>query len=300
VMLASLVSELKGLQGGLAAQQAALTDFIAETNAERTQNRAAATQSREALKKAPAPVVVVVDDKDTIVEQPTLKAKKNRKFYAVAKGHSTGIFHSWRVVAKVIKDYPGAIHKRFRSEATAQAWLDDRHLPRDQESRSGGTWDTRVEGLDDIPEEVACEPTLEDVRRTSLLIDQIVNLSTIGPDPSTGKAKEIYGQSLQVEPEVLNLLCPKGVTASVRKDIMETTIDVSSLPGKFTSNNNVHCTMRWGQGGAMRHPTYAVCVSAAYRPFCTSLCLFMPFFVTHPPCALFAVSFFSRVIFLTK
>jgi hypothetical protein len=66
-----------------------------------------------------------------------------------------------------------------------------------------------------------------------------VNLSTIGPDPSTGKAKEIYGRSLQVEPEVLKLLCPKGVTASVQKDIMETSIDVSSLPGKFTSNNNV-------------------------------------------------------------
>jgi hypothetical protein len=239
VLLASLLSELKGLQGGLAAQQAALTNFIAETNAERTQDRAAATQSREALKKAPAPVVVVVDDEDTIVEQPTPKAKKNRKFYAVAKGHSTGIFHSWRVVAKAIKDYPGAVHKRFRSEATAQAWLDDRRSPRDQESRSEGTWDTRVGGLDDIPEEVACEPTLEDVRRTSLPIDQIVNLSTIGPDPSSGKAKEIYGQSLQVEPEVLKLLCPKGVTASVRKDIMETSIDVSSLPGKFTSINTV-------------------------------------------------------------
>jgi hypothetical protein len=32
------------------------------------------------------------------------------------------------------------------------------------------------------------------------------------------------------------------------------------------------------EGGPMRHPTYAVCVSAAYRPFCTSLSLFMPFF----------------------
>jgi hypothetical protein len=62
-----------------------------------------------------------------------------------------------------------------------------------------------------------------------------VNLSTIGPDPSTGKAKEVYGRSLQVEPEVLKFLCPKGVTASIRKDIMET----SSLPGKFTLNNSV-------------------------------------------------------------
>jgi hypothetical protein len=66
-----------------------------------------------------------------------------------------------------------------------------------------------------------------------------VKLSTIRPDPSTGKAEEIYGRLLQVEPEVLKLLCPKGVTASIRKDIMETSIDVTSLPGKFTSLINV-------------------------------------------------------------
>jgi hypothetical protein len=207
VLLATLVSELKGLKGGLAAQQEALTDFIAETNAEHTRDRAKTTQSTGASKKATALLVVVVDDEDTVVE-PTLKAKKNRKCYAVAKGHSTGVFHSWRAVTKAIKDYPGAIHKRFRSEVTAQAWLDDqrdpkdsdRRGPRDQDSRSGDTWNTRVEGLEDIPEEVVCEPTLQDVRRTSLPIDQIVNLSTIGPDLSTGKAKEIYGRSLQVEP----------------------------------------------------------------------------------------------------
>jgi hypothetical protein len=163
VLLAAFVSELKGLKGGLAAQQEALTDFIVETTVERTCDRAQAMQSRESLKKkAPAPVVVVVDNEDTIVE-PTLKAKKNRKLYAVAKGHSTGIFHSWRAVAKAIKDYPGDVHKRFRSEAAAQAWLDKRRDPRDNDSRLGDTWNTRVEGLDNIPEEVACEPTPEDV-----------------------------------------------------------------------------------------------------------------------------------------
>jgi hypothetical protein len=79
VLLATLVSELKGLKGGLAAQQAALTDFIAETNAERTRYRAKTTQSTGASKeKATALLVLVVDDEDTVVE-PTLKAKKNRK-----------------------------------------------------------------------------------------------------------------------------------------------------------------------------------------------------------------------------
>jgi hypothetical protein len=100
------------------------------------------------------------------------------------------------------------------------------------------TWNTQVDGLGDIPNEVGIGLPPE-VLRTSLPIDQIVNLSTVGLDTSSGKSKELYGTSLQVEPEVLKLLCPKGVTAAVQKDIMETLIDVSSLPGKFTSNDTV-------------------------------------------------------------
>jgi hypothetical protein len=65
-----------------------------------------------------------------------------------------------------------------------------------------------------------------------------VDLTTIGPDSSAGKPNEIYGRLIQVEPEVLKLLCPKGVTASVQKEIMETAIDVVSLPGKFTSSKS--------------------------------------------------------------
>ena len=55
---------------------------------------------------------------------------------------------------------------------------------------------------------------------------------------SVRKAKELFGCSIQVEPEVLKLLCPKGVTATVRKEIMKTAVDVVSLPGKFAAGLN--------------------------------------------------------------
>jgi hypothetical protein len=69
--------------------------------------------------------------------------------------------------------------------------------------------------------------------QTFLPLDLIVDLMTVGPNPSSGQRTKIDGQSIQVEPEVLKLLCPKGVTAQVRKEIMEGLIDVVSLPGKF-------------------------------------------------------------------
>ncbi len=52
--------------------------------------------------------------------------QEEQKSMKLDKGKSTGgVFHSLRVVAKAIKDYPGAVHKRFRSEVTAQAcgWM---------------------------------------------------------------------------------------------------------------------------------------------------------------------------------
>jgi hypothetical protein len=57
----------------------------------------------------------------------------------------------------------------------------------------------------------------------------------VGPDPSVGEATEIYGTSIQVEPEILKILCPKGVTATTRKELIECAPDVLSLPGKLGS-----------------------------------------------------------------
>jgi hypothetical protein len=184
---------------------------------------------------------VIEDGEGTIVQPKTAKTQRRPKnttctVYAVARGRKTGIFHFWNEVIRSVHGYSGAVHRRFRSTEAARAWLAQKRVPGfvDDDSESGNTWATVRE---DVPTEIGSMEVKEaSLSRTSLPLDQIVDLTTIGPDSSAGKPNEIYGRSIQVEPEVLKLLCPKGVTASVRKEIMEAAIDVVSLPGKFTSS----------------------------------------------------------------
>jgi hypothetical protein len=60
----------------------------------------------------------------------------------------------------------------------------------------------------------------------------------MGPDQLVGKAKEIHGTSIQIEPEILKKLCPKGVTAAVRKELMEASVNILTLPGKLNASIN--------------------------------------------------------------
>jgi hypothetical protein len=185
----------------------------------------------------------VVQDEDSTVIQPLFEKprkhkKNNRAVYGVARGHRTGIFYRWNEVIRSVQGYSGAMYKRFRSKEAACAWLAEKRASGfgDNDPDSGDTWATLREESE-IRQAVGgrSAPNDPSMPRTSLPLDRIVDLKTVGPDPSSGKPTEIYGQSIQVEPEVLKLLCPKGVTAPVRKEIMEASIDVVSLPGKFSN-----------------------------------------------------------------
>ncbi len=163
--------------------------------------------------------------------------KKNRgRFYAVANGRRIGVFSNRRDLLKSITGFKGAIWKRFRSEQAAHLWLAQRYQPEgvDDDSISGDTWATKVEPLDGIPLEVGGD----DRPRQALPTDQIADFSTMGPDNSVGKSKEIHGTSIQIEPEILKKLCPKGVTAAVRKELMEASVDILTLPGKLNASSN--------------------------------------------------------------
>jgi hypothetical protein len=77
-------------------------------------------------------------------------------------------------------------------------------------------------------------------------LEDIVDLDTIGPDPSTGRDNEIYGKSTEIELEILKALCPKGVTPEVGDELMEAAVDVCSLPGKLATSE----IAQWDQMGA--------------------------------------------------
>jgi hypothetical protein len=76
-------------------------------------------------------------------------------------------------------------------------------------------------------------------------IKNIINVTTIGSDSLIGNSKDIYGTSILVEPEVLKSPCPKGIIAPIWKELMNATVDVTSLPGKYNaSNENTDRTIR--------------------------------------------------------
>jgi hypothetical protein len=68
-------------------------------------------------------------------------------------------------------------------------------------------------------------------------ISDILSPEALGPDASVGKEDEIFGQSLEVQSEVLNFICPKGITLDVKEELMEAATDVCALPGKLKGND---------------------------------------------------------------
>lgn len=46
-------------------------------------------------------------------------AKKSKKYYVIWKGHDTGVFDTWAECQKLIKNYPGATYKSFKTKEEA-------------------------------------------------------------------------------------------------------------------------------------------------------------------------------------
>ena len=80
------------------------------------------------------------------------------------------------------------------------------------------------------------KPTKKGCKKPSRLSD-ILSPEALGPDASVGKEDEIFGQSLEVQSEVIDFLCPKGVTQEVQEELMEAATDVCALPGKLKGND---------------------------------------------------------------
>jgi hypothetical protein len=51
--------------------------------------------------------------------------------------------------------------------------------------------------------------------------DRIFDPEHAGTDPSFGKGNEIHGASIESEEEVLEIVCPKGVSEYIRRELME-------------------------------------------------------------------------------
>ncbi|XP_057322248.1 ribonuclease H1 isoform X1 [Microplitis mediator] len=54
---------------------------------------------------------------------------KNMNFYAVAKGRSPGIYQTWDDCKNQVNKFPGAVYKKFSSQAEAQSFIEERSGP---------------------------------------------------------------------------------------------------------------------------------------------------------------------------
>ena len=50
------------------------------------------------------------------------------KYYAVRKGHQTGIFNDWPTCQKAVKGYSGAEFKSFKTKKEAEDGIRDRNV----------------------------------------------------------------------------------------------------------------------------------------------------------------------------
>jgi hypothetical protein len=154
------------------------------------------------------------------------------KFYAVARGRTPGIFTNWKKAWKSVRGFEGALWKSFRHRRDAAVWL----------SKQWQEYD--ISSSDEDKSDSDPEPSPRTIRRNSEVSTpncsqgtyvQIANPEHAGADPSVGKPEQLYNTSIDVESEVLGILCPKGVSKDVQRELMETAVDVVSLPGKLSN-----------------------------------------------------------------
>jgi hypothetical protein len=168
------------------------------------------------------------------VSVPSRETTKSSRYYAVARGRQTGIFPTWEDTERQVKGYSGAKHKRFKSETAARKWLRSNGVNPDADDAS----EISADGDDS---NTVIEPTRS--TRTSSVPRSAPQTGAAsagaahfhGPDQSVGSPDLIHRTSIHVESEILKILCPKGVTAATRKDLIEAAPDVLSLPGKLGS-----------------------------------------------------------------
>jgi hypothetical protein len=75
----------------------------------------------------------------------------------------------------------------------------------------------------------------------------VIDLGHVGPDTSIGMPTQIHGTNIHIESDILQILCPKGVTAAMRKDMMEAAPDVMALPGNKLGSAINDSTEVWDQ-----------------------------------------------------
>ena len=157
----------------------------------------------------------------------------DRTYYAVARGHTPGIFTTWKKARKSIHGFKGALYKSFKHRQEAEKWLSKQWREDEDSSSDDDSSSTSDTGYE--PRRASTKSGEAASKFSQGTFVQISDPAHAGADPSVGKPDQLYNTAIDVEVEVLGVLCPKGVSNEVKRELMETAVDVVSLPGKLSN-----------------------------------------------------------------
>jgi hypothetical protein len=147
------------------------------------------------------------DEDDTVPSKP----KRVKSFYVVSRGHSPGVYSNWKATRAQLIGFKDHKYKGFDTRKTAQRW-----------------YKTTMYGRKSKP-----DTTTDSDDEQGFGYDPNDDALTLKDDPST--LQQIHGVSIDVEQEVLDLLCPKLLKKEGRKELIDACPDIVSLPGKTAS-----------------------------------------------------------------
>lgn len=160
------------------------------------------------------------------IKDPKPLQKKVRKYYAVARGYSPGVYKTWEEAKRQVNGFRNAMHKSFKTKAEARAYVDANRQAHEEDWDESPDPSSSESDVTSEEEEPACR------RRTR---GKVSHPSTdyMAPDPSIGKPKEFFKMPVTDAKSMVNAMSPPGVTDyETRKLLAGATLDAVQLPGR--------------------------------------------------------------------
>ncbi|CAI4232750.1 unnamed protein product [Auanema sp. JU1783] len=86
------------------------------------------------------------------VKKNAVKEEKAKAYYAVARGHKTGVYLTWEECKQQTTDFKGAKFKKFDNEGDAQLFAEGKTLKQIEEAKAPKRKSTGDDGQDEEPE----------------------------------------------------------------------------------------------------------------------------------------------------
>jgi hypothetical protein len=170
-------------------------------------------------------------------------------FYAVAcgmDGHQ-GIYNCWSECAVWVMGIPGNVFQKFASLRGAREFIDQYNtsqMSRQNQSIGGGNLFQAGPGSGSDKTLSGPGATRQGTTPLGNFLDpwghdaseERPDFKFLGPDPSTKKEEEFYGQDTTAEGDLVDFMTPKGMETSIKKGVCQAATDVVALQGGYLNS----------------------------------------------------------------